>query len=100
MLINNNLCVYSCDKDATRQLVDHGSPDASLPFDGGDWHGGLHPLSEEQGYFQNRCLQELQNTLQGMTVNLFLFLLLVGSVIFFMLSRPSNQRSREIRINF
>lgn len=76
--------------------MDHGSPDASLPFDGGDRHGGLHPLSEEQGYFQNWCLQELQNTLQGMTVNLFSFLLLLGTVIFFILSRPRNQRSREI----
>lgn len=58
--------------------MDHGRSDASLPFDGGDRHGGLHPLSEEQGYFQNWCLQELQNTLQGTTVNLFFISLALG----------------------
>lgn len=70
MLMNNNLYVYSCGKDAARQPVDHGGSDASLPVDGGDRHGGLHPLSEEQGHLQNWCLQDLQDPLQGKTVKL------------------------------
>lgn len=68
--MTNILYVYSCGEDTFWQPVDHGSSDASLPVDGGDRHGGLHPLSEEQGHLQNWCLQDLQNPLKGRTVNL------------------------------
>ncbi len=64
------LCVYSCGKDAAWQPLDHGCSDASLPASGGDRHGGLHSVQEEQGHLQNWRLQNLQNALQGETVGL------------------------------
>lgn len=66
-LMIERLRLCSCGKDASRQPVDHGRPDAALSVGGGDRHGGLHTLQEEQGHLQNRALQELQDSLQGKT---------------------------------